>query len=153
MSCAHSFGEWCSECIAGMVDQFNQCRRHNATLSAHVETLEREKAELTDEAIQKHGMDSGFWGRAASRALTAKKQAEQQRDAAHAALWKYGQHLPSCGKNPSVSFICQCGLDAALAASAPQKRRVGCERADGMLNIHAESETCEICAPAQETER
>jgi hypothetical protein len=27
-------------------------------------------------------------------------------------------------------------------------RRVGCEREDGTLNIHAESETCEVCRTA-----
>jgi hypothetical protein len=28
-----------------------------------------------------------------------------------------------------------------------EKAQVGCERDDGLLNVHAESETCEVCAP------
>lgn len=28
-------------------------------------------------------------------------------------------------------------------------RQVGCERPDGMLNIHTESETCEVCSVAE----
>jgi hypothetical protein len=40
-------------------------------------------------------------------------------------------------------------LLAALQAEAPPPAspKVGCEREDGLLNIHAESETCEVCAP------
>lgn len=29
-----------------------------------------------------------------------------------------------------------------------EPRRVGCERQDGLLNIHPESETCEVCVTA-----
>ncbi len=52
------------------------------------------------------------------------QQAEQQRDAAHAALREYGRHKTGCAarKWPPGKFACTCGLDAALAASAPQKQ-------------------------------
>lgn len=42
MSCAHSFGEWCSECIAGVVTDFNKARAQIRTLEARVQELERE---------------------------------------------------------------------------------------------------------------
>lgn len=41
-------------------------------------------------------------------------------------------------------------LSALLAAPAPERvREVGCETTDGMLKIHPDSETCEVCAPEQ----
>jgi hypothetical protein len=53
------------------------------------------------------------------RCLVAEKeQAEQARDAALAALRKYGRHD---GCPAQMMLSCICGLDAALAASAPQK--------------------------------
>jgi hypothetical protein len=72
------------------------------------------------------------------------EQAEQQRDAAHAALTRYCAHFFTC---PAIlGHPCTCGLDAALAASAPQKP-VG-----DYMNC-----PCPLCAkppaPAQETER
>lgn len=36
---------------------------------------------------------------------------------------------------------------AALPASAPVVRQVGCEDSDGLLHLHPESETCEVCKP------
>ncbi len=114
-------------------------------LSAHVETLTQQVAELTWNFDK---LKLRFEQRTGEMLV-----AEQQRDAAHAALRKYGRHTFECSTIGGYGYPCSCGLDAALAASAPQKRLVGCERADGTLNIHAESETCEICAPAQETER
>jgi len=56
------------------------------------------------------------------------QQAEQQRDAAHAALTKFGKHWLSCGSRyvsdgDTTGPVCTCGLDAALAASAPADRQ------------------------------
>lgn len=31
-------------------------------------------------------------------------------------------------------------------ANLTKENRVGCERPDGLLNVHSESETCEVCA-------
>jgi predicted RNase H-like nuclease (RuvC/YqgF family) len=92
-----------------------------AELSAHVETLEREKAALTaerDEA-EARAVDAAF----------RMKQAEQARDAAHAALadaWyagrKSAQELsPEMSTGPQLQALCKRDVDAALAASAPQK--------------------------------
>lgn len=36
MSCAHSFGEWCQECIDGMVQQFNETRRQLTAAEAEL---------------------------------------------------------------------------------------------------------------------
>ena len=74
------------------------------------------------------------------------EQAEQQRDAAHAALKAHGRHEYRCSMHG-----CVCGLDAALAASAPQKEtRQHVEHCPA----HPINAIC-ICdpAPAQETER
>ncbi len=126
-------------------------------MSAHVETLTQQVAELT--ALEKQ--DDADWAVHVAQVKRA-EQAEQQRDAAHAALRKCRKYFGILSQRYNdahqFTFSAECDglvieIDAALAASAPQKRLVGCERADGTLNIHAESETCEICAPAQETER
>lgn len=75
-------------------------------LLAQIDTLRQEQAAMTEER--------NFQGR---RAL----KAEQQRDAARAALEKYGDHLRSCacsarGVRGQQIPICTCGLDAALKA-------------------------------------
>jgi hypothetical protein len=97
------------------------------------------------------------------RCLVAEKeQAEQQRDAAHAALTKHGSHSMGCAKvtrrsgTPWDDEPCTCGLDAALAASAPQKE---CDPACGPSISTWHVTKCPNApdwlkpAPAQETER
>jgi hypothetical protein len=93
-------------------------------------------------------------------------QAEQARDAAHAALRSYGQHDPSCA-DPETEHPCTCGLVAALAASAPQneneeyvahqfRSRTPYEPGDDRDIWCADCEyhrDHRIHAPAQETER
>jgi hypothetical protein len=85
-----------------------------AFLLAHVETLEREKAALT---AALHASER-FRAEDAGHSLVAQNELRQQRDTAHAALRKYGRHD---GCPAQMMLSCICGLDAALAASAPQK--------------------------------
>jgi DNA repair exonuclease SbcCD ATPase subunit len=92
-------------------------------LLAHVETLEREKAELTAD-LSALSEDYG-------NLLTASNRFEQQRDAAHAALKRckpvhYAGECGHCGMDelppaecPTLKLIAE--VNAALAASAPQK--------------------------------
>jgi hypothetical protein len=101
------------------------------------------------------------------RCLVAEKeQAEQQRDAAHAALTKYGRHHDRCERQGrpglSTGTVCTCKLDAALAASAPQKSACDCGAALTLCvscavaewqAAHPECPACCPIAPAQETER
>jgi regulator of replication initiation timing len=137
-----------------------------AALSAHVETLERENArltaenktladELTDWVLMADGIKHNihcrnhFAGDPNDQVCDRcrAEQAEQQRDAAHAALEKFGGHAEMCPRSARVvhcrlvadpddvdDFItkrfysrseqpCTCGFDAALAASAPQKEQ------------------------------
>ena len=82
-------------------------------IAAHVETLTQQVAELTatNAALSADLNDS----------LRNEASLEQQRDAAHAALKKWGRHKPDCDSRYGEPPPCTCGLDAALAASAPQK--------------------------------
>ena len=41
MSCAHSFGEWCQECIDGVVQQYNTVRRDLARMTAERDALQQ----------------------------------------------------------------------------------------------------------------
>lgn len=50
MSCAHSFGEWCSECIDGMVQQYNTVRAENAQLRETNQRLNR-RCQLAEAAL------------------------------------------------------------------------------------------------------
>lgn len=48
----------------------------------------------------------------------------------------------------------QLWLRQLFSLEGGNTNQVGCERDDGLLNIHAESETCEVCsAPAAGTEK
>jgi hypothetical protein len=98
-----------------------------------VETLTQQVAELqqarTDDSLSPNSSasqgrsDESVFHRVvpSGRDSGQLKQAEQQRDAAHAALRTHGRHDYGCeGVNPRPR-VCTCGLDAALAASAPQK--------------------------------
>jgi hypothetical protein len=87
-----------------------------AFLLAHVETLEREKAALT---AALHASER-FRAEDAGHSLVAQNELRQQRDTAHAALRTFGTHEESCIVG-QAGHPCTCGLDAALAASAPQK--------------------------------
>ena len=40
MSCAHSFGEYCSECINGIVADYNAARQENQRLAARLREME-----------------------------------------------------------------------------------------------------------------
>ncbi len=171
-------------------------------MSAHVETLTQQVAELRDETRNNfnnamRNLDRAERAEQENARLTADlivakesmrmmvenvkslqlygKQAEQQRDAAHAALTRYGQHLPLCrslNRPNTPSLTCTCGLDAALAASAPQKAGYldGCqcghvrgvhspqiERAAQVADLVGHCTRCDCGAftpaPAQETER
>jgi len=86
---------------------------------AEVETLTQQVAELRE-------MSAAH--REEARAERDRRlEAEQQRDAAHAALEKFGQH--NCKlktwlrRQLPADYVCTCGLDAALAASAPQTKK------------------------------
>ncbi len=85
-------------------------------LSAHIETLTQQVADLTA-TLKEQAFEQTF---------ADLRRAEQARDAAHAALREYGRHKTGCAarKWPPGKFACTCGLDAALAASAPQKAQV-----------------------------
>jgi hypothetical protein len=101
---------------------------------------------------------------------------EKLKALALAYVYEDGDHWYSVGQladgityDPAVNFIADCSaaavleliaeverLSAELAAGAARQggntSQVGCERDDGLLNIHAESETCEVCsAPAAGT--
>ncbi len=84
-------------------------------LLAHVETLTQQVAELEADRDSWRELRNTL----ALPALARAEQAEQQRDAAHAALVEFGAHDPSCSAH--LGGKCYCGLDAALAASAPQR--------------------------------
>ena len=43
----------------------------------------------------------------------------------------------------------QAALTREQREGAPE-RKVGCEGSDGLLRVHAESETCDVCKPQQE---
>ncbi len=108
--------------------------------SAHVETLTQQVAELTvdrdafkdsEREALKVVAQQYAWRVEAQQAAT---KAEQQRDAAHAALTTWGRHDPVCDaeawearnryfKPNYPRPTCTCKLDAALAASAPQKEK------------------------------
>ncbi len=174
-------------------------------LSAHVETLTQQVAELTKQCVHGHKtrqvgcvscvmvFDWPLQARAEAAEMRVSElegavgvlqsqrhyeqdraeQAEQQRDAAHAALKRFGRHDKDCDSKFPVQFnaSCTCGLDAALAASAPQKEQLHCQfcgadhlpytcpkrpysccgRADP--HEHGFGSAIPMPAPAQETER
>jgi hypothetical protein len=128
-------------------------------LLAHVETLTQQVAdERLKRIVAEQARTLSLLGRSSEQELredklrialaesqVAAEQAEQQRDAAHAALRKWGHHSANCDAikklvkrvewsvdpvtdepEPSYHYDthkgdCTCGLDAALTASAPQK--------------------------------
>ena len=113
-------------------------------LSAHVETLTQQVAELTaerDSSVKQHReMKQQLEHRTLVYGATVKRaeQAEQQRDAAHAALKKAkeyqeavlevrqekGEHISESAAmrlRKADDALITANLDAALAASAPQK--------------------------------
>ena len=115
-------------------------------LLAHVETLQQETARLTAEA-KVYGDAVAKWRPIVERV----QQAEQQRDAAHAALKEIAEESCTCtGYYKCNGCVDRCAnkADAALAASAPQKK---CD------HKFIDSNHCLKCgwkpAPAQETER
>jgi hypothetical protein len=84
-------------------------------LSAHVETLEREKAELTEQRDSWRELRNTL----ALPALARAEQAEQARDTAHAAL----RAIDACSVSRSGSFCVNCRniLDAALKSAPAQE--------------------------------
>ena len=95
------------------------------------------------------------------------EQAEQARDAAHAALREVewvgsGISCPFCGNPRKWGHEPGCDIGAALAASAPQKPACDCGAALTLCvscavaewqAAHPECPACCPIAPAQETER
>jgi hypothetical protein len=130
---------------------------HNDTLNGYirqeVEPLRRELAEarwLLNHAVTRETVTE--WTQRRDAFLAA-----DQPDAAQ--LWKpyriggeYGYW--QCA-TPSGPYNFQAADEAAAiavckrekAAHQPPVAKVGCEREDGTLNIHAETETCEVCQP------
>jgi cell division protein FtsB len=49
MSCAHSFGEWCSECIDGMVQNYNRTRVTLREAQQEITRLQAENARVKAE--------------------------------------------------------------------------------------------------------
>ena len=52
MSCAHSFGEWCQECIDGVVQQYNTVRRDLASMTAERDALQQREILTAEEVIK-----------------------------------------------------------------------------------------------------
>lgn len=100
MSCAHSFGEWCKECIDGVVQQYNTVRRDLASMTAERDALREELAKwkicencgeplagpgICDQAIseKEKGLEQ-MWEETMTRAETAERElaeARAERDA------------------------------------------------------------------------
>lgn len=73
MSCAHSFGEWCSECIDGMVQDYNRVR---AELRAAQEALKVLKA-IRGWDMLDGTADGPYWKRVIDAALTTSPAAHR----------------------------------------------------------------------------
>jgi predicted nucleic acid-binding Zn-ribbon protein len=128
--------------IAERLNQLEQLTGQSTTLGdvrfllAHVETLEREKSELT---AALHASER-FRAEDAGHSLVAQNELRQQRDTAHAALRKLQPFLEehrqqhrdlnddsynNCEGDAECAWCSETRdiIDAALAASAPQKEQ------------------------------
>jgi regulator of replication initiation timing len=100
-------------------DERDAARQENARLKDALigSAIDRGKAEQENARLT---AENAQLRRAYLEARTGMCQAEQQRDTVHAALRTFGTHEESCIVG-QAGHPCTCGLDAALAASAPQK--------------------------------
>jgi hypothetical protein len=135
-----SAGDWRERCL--------QAEQENARLAADLKLYkDRLAAEAAEMRVSELEGAVGVLQSQRHYEQDRAEQAEQQRDAAHAALEKFGGHAEMCPRSARVvhcrlvadpddvdDFItkrfysrseqpCTCGFDAALAASAPQKEQ------------------------------
>ncbi len=139
MSCAHSFGEYCSECINGLVADDNAARQENQRLTATVRALQERIDKLNQEADE----DAESFRRVYARAEAAEAQLTALRGAlrAKAEEWRAavkergGSGCGCYGKN-EMQRQCALELDAMRSSSASGPAALCSEcNGDGVLYL------------------
>jgi uncharacterized protein (DUF3084 family) len=103
----------CYNCRQKPYRDLEAAEQENAALRREADIIRQENARLTAEAKDdlRVMVEEG----------EQLRQAEQQRDAAHAALVRFGTHEESCIVG-QAGHPCTCGLDAALAPAQETER-------------------------------
>jgi hypothetical protein len=113
-----SAGDWRERCL--------QAEQENARLAADLKLYkDRLAAEAAEMRVSELEGAVGVLQSQRHYEQDRAEQAEQQRDAAHAALMKYGRHNSSCAIHYQNGWPCNCGLDAALPPAPAQETERG----------------------------